>query len=428
MTQEKGIPRLGGRVLFGIFVFALAVRVAVVAVTGFSTVQFGDARAYLFAAQKIAREGRYPPRTDVFFFRPPGYPAFLAAATLGRPAIIPRAKLATAAVGALCAPLLAALSARIFRRRRVGVATGIAAAVHPAFLVVASDVQSEPLFIALLLGAGILLLVASDRPSSTLALGAGGLLALAALTRSSALVLAPFLCAPLFDGRYPRRIRAHLSAAGLVGFLFLLAPWTLRNALVFGEFLPVNDAAGNAFYQGNSDWTVRFYRVRTREQYLAWMKAFDEDMRRRTEELDRSGRGSPGQRSRAFAKQAVEERLRDPAGWVKLLGQKAWDWLRPYPNPLFWPLAAVLATAAYNVLLYGLAAIGLAAAPRPGVRAFALAFLAVTFLSHVALIVVWRYRIPYWDPVLLLYAVFGAGGTLLPLWTRWRESRERTPG
>jgi hypothetical protein len=24
--------------------------------------------------------------------------------------------------------------------------------------------------------------------------------------------------------------------------------------------------------------------------------------------------------------------------------------------------------------------------------------------AHVAIIVVWRYRIPYWDPVLILYA------------------------
>jgi hypothetical protein len=55
------------------------------------------------------------------------------------------------------------------------------------------------------------------------------------------------------------------------------------------------------------------------------------------------------------------------------------------------------------------------------VRAFTLAFLAVTLVSHVVLIVVWRYRIPYWDPALLLYGVFGAG-TLLAAWNRRRES------
>ena len=63
-----------------------------------------------------------------------------------------------------------------------------------------------------------------------------------------------------------------------------------------------------------------------------------------------------------------------------------------------------------------LAMVGLAVAPRPGVRLFVLAYLAVTLASHVVLIVVWRYRIPYWDPVLILYSVLGAGsigGTVL---------------
>jgi len=32
---------------------------------------------------------------------------------------------------------------------------------------------------------------------------------------------------------------------------------------------------------------------------------------------------------------------------------------------------------------------------------------------HVALEVVWRYRMPYWDPILILYAVFG-GASLVP--------------
>lgn len=294
-------------------------------------------------------------------------------------------------------------------------ATGFAAAVHPAFLLTSSDIQSEPLFLALLLLAGFLLIAAVDRPSTSLAIVAGLTTALAALTRSSGLALAPFLLAPLLDRRYPFRARAHLAAAALVGFLFGLAPWTLRNAIVFGEFIPVNDAAGNAFYQGNSDWTIRFYDLRTRADYDAWMRAFDADMRRRSEEIDRSGRSTPVARSRAFAAQALSERRRDPAGWTRLLLRKVWDWLRPYPDPLFWQRPIVFGAGAYYLALYSLAAVGFVWSPRAGIRAFVLAFLAVTLIAHVVLIVVWRYRVPYWDPVLLLYGVFGAG-TLLPGW------------
>jgi carbon starvation protein len=34
--------------------------------------------------------------------------------------------------------------------------------------------------------------------------------------------------------------------------------------------------------------------------------------------------------------------------------------------------------------------------------------LVVSMAAHVVLQVVWRYRLPYWDPVLLLYGTFGA--------------------
>jgi hypothetical protein len=42
------------------------------------------------------------------------------------------------------------------------------------------------------------------------------------------------------------------------------------------------------------------------------------------------------------------------------------------------------------------------------VAVFSIVFLFMTMAVHVALLVVWRYRVPYWDPVLLLYGAFGA--------------------
>jgi 4-amino-4-deoxy-L-arabinose transferase-like glycosyltransferase len=389
-----------------------------VGVAGFSTARFGDARAYLYAAGELAREGRYPLSTEPFYFRAPGYPFFLAVATLGRPESVPRAKVATAVVGSFTPPLLVLLSARIFRKRAVALATGVAAALHPAFLWNSTDVQSEPLFTTLLLAAGFLLLVATDRPSSTIALLAGIVLALAALTRASALALVPFLAAPLLDRRYPLRARSHLVGAAVLGFALALAPWTVRNAVVFGDFVPVNDAAGNVFYQGNSDWEVRFFEVRSRDEYLHWVEAMHRDMARQIEELRMTGRTSPSERSRFFVSRAIAERSADPTGWMRLFARKAWEWLRPYPTPWFWPRPVVAAVGTFYVLLFAFAVAGFLSAPRPGVRAFALGVLTVSMAAHVLVLVVWRFRVPYWDPVLLLYGVFGAGGTLLGRWKR----------
>jgi 4-amino-4-deoxy-L-arabinose transferase-like glycosyltransferase len=369
------------------------------------------------AAREIVRTGSYPLATERLYFRAPGYPVFLTLATLGHPGASwapAAAKAANAVLGALAALLLAAISARLFRRRWIAIATGLAAAIHPGLVSLSDGVESEPLFLVLLLSAGFLLLAAVDRPSSNLGVAAGIVLALAALTRPSALAVAPFLAAPLFDRRYPPRARAHLAASAFLGFALALAPWTLRNALVFHEFLPVNDAAGSAFYQGNSDWTVQFYRLRDREEYAAWSHAMFTDLERETAELERAGL-SPAERSRHFVRKAIEERRGDPAGWARLLLYKARDFARPGPSPMFWPRPVVLSVSVFGAAVSFLAVIGLATAPRRGAAALAVAFLLVTMAIHVLLIVVWRYRIPYWDPVLLLYAVPG-GAKIVGRW------------
>jgi 4-amino-4-deoxy-L-arabinose transferase-like glycosyltransferase len=402
------IPRLGRRACVLLFLLALAVRLAATGVVGFSTLRFGDARAYLFAANELVRTGHYPLATEPFYFRAPGYPVFLIAATLGNPDRIALAKIANAVLGALSALLLAALSAKLFRRRGLAVATGAAAALHPGFVFLSTDVQSEPLFLLLLLAAGWLLLAAADRPSSNLALLAGASLALASLTRPSALALAPLLAAPLADRRYPARVRGHVAASALLGFLFALAPWMLRNAAVYGELVPVNDAGGSAFYQGNSNWMVRFYELKSLEEYRRWSAAMFTDLERQTRAIEAAAGRSPSAKSRYFVRKALEERRADPSGWPSLLWHKAWDWLRPYPSPLFWPAWSVWIVGAIYSAGTVLAIVGIAAAPRPGVRLFVLTYLVLTMAVHVALIVVWRYRVPYWDPVLLLYGSFGA--------------------
>ncbi len=378
------------------------------AVAGFSTVQFPDAPAYLLGAHALAETGQYPRSTDptLHIFRPPGYSAFLAAVTLGHPDRIAAAKLANDALGAFAALLVAALSARIFRRRGLAIATGFLAAVCPTQVLVAVDIQTEPLFIALLLCAGYLLLAAADRPSSNLAIAAGASLAAAALTRSSALALAPLLAAALGDRRYPFRARAHIALSALLGFGAVLLPWTVRNALVFHELILVNDGAGCVFYGRNADVALLAANARDREELDRAALQIQETLRNRIASLSAEVRDSPGKLSRALTRAALDERRANPAGTRRLLAWKATTWLRPYPDPRFWPPWAVAGVGAYFVTLFLLAGIGLARAPRPGVRAFCIALLAISMLVHVALEVNWRYRTTYWDPILLLYGTF----------------------
>jgi hypothetical protein len=116
---------------------------------------------------------------------------------------------------------------------------------------------------------------------------------------------------------------------------------------------------------------------------------------------------NPGVRSRALARAALDWMRQHPGRTLSLLGHKAADWLRPWPSLFRWSEPVVIAVGAYNTLL-GIAALsGLFRAPRRGLTVAALVVLGATMAIHMLLLTIWRYRIVYWDPILVIYASCG---------------------
>ena len=392
-----------------LFLAALTARLGTEAYQGLSSIRFGDSLAYIGAANRLLREGTYPANTDGLFFRPPGYPVFLALSTAGHPEWVVLDKLWNAVLGAAGVVILAAIARRVFESRPITVAVGGLAALHPPFLYLGSEVQSEPLYLLLALAAGFFLLVCADRPSSGMGLLAGGTLALAALTRPSALALSLVLAAPFFDRRYPKRVRRELAVSAFLGFVLVLAPWATRNAIKFHALLPVNDAGGFAFYQGNSDWNVRYYRLHSPAEYERWIDDLNAAVRTRwTGEIPGLADANPARRSAAF--------LRASLGWIRghpraeawLLWKKAAEWMRPGASPLVRSNGVVVLTTGYYGLLFLFAAAGIASARRRGIAIACVSIAAITMAAHVVFIVVLRYRMASWDPILILYAPSGA--------------------
>ncbi len=392
-----------------LFVAAFAVRLLAAWWKGFSSLRFGDSLAYIGAARRLLSEGSYPSRTDGFFFRPPGYPVFLAISTASHPGWVALDKIWNALLGAAAVVLIAAIARRVFEDRRVVLGAAALAAVHPPFVDFGSEVQSEALYLVLALSAAFLLLVCLDRPSSGLGLLAGGALALASLVRPSALALAPLLATPLFDRRLPTRVRRSLAASAIAGFVVVLAPWAARNAISFGAFLPVNDEAGFTFYQGNSDWNARFYRLRSPGEYARWLADLNDAMRTKwPEEIPGSADVNPGRRSRALLAASARWIRQNPGREARLLREKTAQWLRPGASSLLRGRVVVALTTIYYAALFLAAALGLATAGRKGVAFASVSILVATMAVHVAFLVLLRYRIASWDPILLLYAPAGA--------------------
>jgi 4-amino-4-deoxy-L-arabinose transferase-like glycosyltransferase len=178
-------------------------------------------------------------------FRPPGYPVLLAGIHVaGDP--LPgtrwtRGRIANALLGTLAVLLVGLIAARLWNRRVVLAAMGVAAVDLPLVLV-GGALLSETLFVALVLGAVLAALCArtAARPTAWAA-GAGVLVGLSALTRPTALVLAIPL--GLAVARRPRRLAAALAL--LAATALTIAPWTVRNAVQMHAFIPVSDFVGS---------------------------------------------------------------------------------------------------------------------------------------------------------------------------------------
>ncbi len=276
--------RPGARAATALLVLALALRLGEVAATPHYAPR-NDDRDYVAHAAAIARSGVFPrpqawirragcpaipgfpgapcvaadhaPGAELVArptaYRPPAYPYVLAGVQivggwLGLEAVS-AARLAQALLGALLAGLVGLLGARIWGRR-IGLIALTLAAVDLPLILVSGTLISETLFVVLVLGS---LCAALEHRSGAggrrwLVL-AGALAGLAALTRTNGLVLllpVALLAWPPGGeaGGARRRPRLASAAVVLACALLVVAPWTVRNAVLLGHFVPVSTETG----------------------------------------------------------------------------------------------------------------------------------------------------------------------------------------
>lgn len=82
---------------------------------------------------------------------------------------------------------------------------------------------------------------------------AGALIGVSCWLRANALLLAPFLTL-LFPWLYQRGQRLRPALLLVAGALLLIAPLTIRNAIVFRSFIPVSLGAGQTLIEGLADY------------------------------------------------------------------------------------------------------------------------------------------------------------------------------
>lgn len=215
---------------------------------------FEDAGWYHLTATTLANGGGYlnPYAGHPTASWPPGYPLVLALAYRVGGAVPATAVVLNAAFGALTCLFVWRLALRLADARTAVLATALLA-FFPSHVFFAALVLSETLFTCLVVGlmlAAIRLVQDEDeRALVWLAWGFGA--GLTALVRAEAAVLALVPTVALASrGRGRAAVRVALAA--LAGLVVALAPWTVRNARIFGAFVPTSTGFGRTLWIGHN--------------------------------------------------------------------------------------------------------------------------------------------------------------------------------
>jgi hypothetical protein len=155
-----------------------------------------------------------------------------------------------AVVSALLVPAVGRIGARVFGPRAGLLAAGCAA-FYPELVWFAAHFWVETIFVVLVWWGFERALEADAQARLGASAAAGALWGLAVLARETLLYFVPLAALWMAWGR--RRDGGVRRAAVLVlSAVLVVAPWTLRNWITFGAFVPVSTAGGLNLFQGNA--------------------------------------------------------------------------------------------------------------------------------------------------------------------------------
>jgi hypothetical protein len=226
-----------------------------------------------------------------------------------------------------------------------------------------------------------------EHPTPKRLLGIGLALGLASLLRQTMLLVAPFLFAWLAWALGKRSSPWWTFTLPVVVIGLLIAPWTLRNYLVYGELLPLNSNAGYALYASNNpnletDWRNEEVVVPVPEDLIGQNEA----------ELNR-----------ALTHRGIEFILADPQRYLWLTVDKTQEYFRFWPTSDSNPISNWVRVSSFGLYLPFML-IGLYLS-RAHWRRFTIlyVFMAVHTGLHLLSWPASRYRLPV-DAVLMVFA------------------------
>jgi 4-amino-4-deoxy-L-arabinose transferase-like glycosyltransferase len=185
--------------------------------------------------------------------KPPLYPLLLALVSLAGGTGYVAQQIASAVVGTGTVVVCALLARRLAGPRAALIAAALGA-VYPVFLVADASLRAESLFAFLMALALLAAYRVADQPSGWRVAQLGFVVGLAALTRAEGILLLVLLAVPVVWRATPTG-RARKVALVAAVCVLTVAPWSVRNTIVFGEPVLLTTSYGDLIAGANCDAT-----------------------------------------------------------------------------------------------------------------------------------------------------------------------------
>jgi tetratricopeptide (TPR) repeat protein len=370
------------------------------------------------------------------FFRPPGYPYFLAGVYLFSGGSYLAATLVQMFIGLLSC-VMAFLLARSIFGRGPGLICAALMSCYWIFIYFEGELLAPALLVILTLVTMVMLARWLDRVTYGNAIATGVLVGLSGLVRPNALVLAPVALAWIWWVARRRRDNRRFRVA-LVGFpvgvVLAVAPATIRNYVVADDPVLITSNAGVNLYIGNNEYTdcvSANIPILGELSTLTNWTCFDEPVIMASVEKLEGRPLKSSEVSRFFTRKALDYIAARPGRAVELMGKKSllfWGPAEISNNKVIhferthsrvlrylpgFPLALSLAIVGLLLLFLEFRAVrktkgklGAEESRRLELTVLLLAFVAAYFASYLPFFVAGRYRVPI-IPVLFLFGGYG---------------------
>jgi len=287
-------------------------------------------KGYIVDDAPLASGRRVPDAGKEALFKAPFYEFFLAAVFAVSGFSFKLFFPLQALLGGLCCAFLGLITLRVFRSPAAAWVAGALAAVHPILVNAASQPYNEDLFFFLFVFSIWAFLVWFERHQVKWALLCGIAIGCCNLTRENGILLlaAMGVVVLFFVPRSPRNWIGY----GLIALstIAVVAPWTMRNYVRFGVFVPVASIVGEDLLQGNNPCIAAesAFTPFWSEGSCPWV---DEQRREYRKTLAPDSRIPEAvQRDHMSRTIAVHFIAEHPAAYVKMSFRRFWTALLPY--------------------------------------------------------------------------------------------------